>query len=1171
MGTQLGNVTQIYGHKHNTTVTNLNGETIMSSAYLNKNTIIISSPQSINKEDIGTYSLFVTDSEGQPVRLSYTIQPGNGLVIGRNGEPAVSGDGLDVISMAIDNHSIMADDPEYPEAIYVKKENIIDNDTLMVVTPSDKPSCIKVITENLDHAGNTASGFGIAQGDGVTITTADGYLTVQTRNLDYADDETDTHGIIDANTNPYRTVRSDNGILSVWTQNLDRANEDSVGVVKPDGTYTFTDEDGTLTVSNFVYTYSYLGEREKLDENNNGTGEFETYRYNEHGIVVPDLVTLGTYQAGEMHVITDGLDKASNSQFGVVKLDGISMGVTSDGLLEVKQYDKLQAIMDVFDARYTYILDKLNELEGRIVVLETTSSVENIELDIDNSILTVLSQPVWDAESKTVVSPLENVSVELRVATNCKFKVSVEYEDNVNPAIVLTQVKLGSDIVVTAAGLQDYEFDSTDDTISQLKLTFECSNYRANTNESKISTVATIKITSMNDASVYKKAVHTFVRYNTKRFEVKDPIVPLIIPYPDAAYNRAVPTYITHMLFNEEVPTPLTPYDPTVVPEYSSSVPRYATSNTLVKFNIDGPYYSVMKTPHTTYENWTDSKDVLPTLTKTGNPGFLDVQIATYTRNTIDGELILDNPQEKWLGCKVETTYNVCTGIDTEHNRPYSYNTLRLFSNKGLSYTKPYRSAKVTFKYYTNALHTTTASRSIIYNENIEDKRPTLKVTATLYNGTRKGADHDYNSYLYIEALKSNGALMQSENDWSTTVYMKYIKSNGDYVTPISEAPYDVEYTLTGPVTADTLSEDVLTKKPQITSDTVGCKIVDVQTESFQYNKEGEVGPKVSFVTRNVWAKIPITSKYTFGNATITKMKVTKWDDLEMKIQFDIVPGTTTFIPEGADIKELFSVKTDKDILSRTFKFYRGSSSYDWTKYYKYCTFSASTWGTFGTTVTFRFTNEVATQPVPSTYLGKPINNYALLDTAYNKYVTINKTLNHLYSTDIYQVSTNNKNRSIPALDYFDYIRFWFALSATDVHGITTTTNFEVSSTGLSDKVGSGNKYFKYNVSIETSLSIINGYYKLAISTTHISQIGNVLANTTEFAKTVADLKTSIDELKVVESAAVLTGVSKNLNTTNLAQGVTLVSNLTTNTSKTTLTTKTGTTKTSTNIVKSLK
>ena len=355
MGTQLGNVTKIYGQKRGTTVTNLNGETIMSSSYLKGNTFIVSAPQTINKEDIGTYSLFMTDSEGQPVRLSYTIQPGNGLVIGRDGVPADTGDDLDVISMAIDNYSIKADDPDYPSAIYVKKENIIDNNTLMVVTPSDRPSCIKVITENLDHAGTTSTGFGIAKGDENTIMTYDGILYVNTRNLDYADDDSDTHGIIDANNNPYRTVRSDNGILSVWTQNLDRADVDSVGVVKPDGTYTFTNEDGTLTVSNFVYTYSYLGERTVTEA---GVEKTETYRYNEHGIVVPDLVTLGTYQAGEMHVITDGLDRASETQFGVVKPDGISMGVTTDGLLEVKQYAKLQAIMDVFDARYTYILNK---------------------------------------------------------------------------------------------------------------------------------------------------------------------------------------------------------------------------------------------------------------------------------------------------------------------------------------------------------------------------------------------------------------------------------------------------------------------------------------------------------------------------------------------------------------------------------------------------------------------------------------------------------------------------------------------------------------------------------------------------------------------------------------------------------------------------------------------
>ena len=1135
MGTQLGNVTKIYGQKRGTTVTNLNGETIMNSSYLKGNTFIVSAPQTINKEDIGTYSLFMTDSEGQPVRLSYTIQPGNGLVIGRDGVPADKGDDLDVISMAIDNHSIKADDPDYPSAIYVKKENIIDNDTLMVVTPENEKSCIKVITENLDHAGTTSTGFGIAKGDEFTIMTDDGILYVNTRNLDYADDETDTHGIIDANNNPYRTVRSDNGILSVWTQNLDRADVDSVGVVKPDGTYTFTDEDGTITVSNFVYTYSYLGERTVTEA---GVQKTETYRYNEHGIVVPDLVTLGTYQAGEMHVITDGLDRASESQFGVVKPDGISIGVTTDGLLEVKQYAKLQAIMDVFDARYTYILDKLNELEGRIVVLETTSSAENIELDIDNSMITILSQPVWNTETNTVVSPLENVSVELRISTNCKFKVSVEFEDNINPAIVLTQVKLGADIVVTAAGLQDYEFDSTDETISQLKLTFECSNYTSNTNDSEVSTVATIKITSMNDASVYKKAVHTFVRYNTKKYEQKPIVKPVPVPYPDSSYNRAIATYIHNMNF---IDAEQYTEDSSRTPEYSSSVPRYTTSSQLVKFNIKGPYYSVMNTPHTTYEKWSVDKDVLPSLDKSTNAGFLDVDVKYYTRPNSSHPRTMDELEHlpvdtyaNWLGCKLETTYTVCRGQYEGTN--YSYNMIRLYSNQGMSYVNPYRTAKVDFKYYTDKAHKTTSTYTIIYNENLEDIRPTLKLVATLANK---------DSYIHINATKNHGALMNSDT-WKVTVYMKFVNVNGKFINNTSE--YDLKYDLEGAIDNDTLTYDVK-QKPEITSDVVGCKIVSVFTDSFQYYVDEEhKGPEISFVTRNTWDKPIVAKTYTFGNATITKMKVNKWDDLEMKIQFDIVPGTTTNIPYGASIQELFSTGDGK----RTFKFFRGSSSYDWTNYYDKCSFIASTWDTFGTTVTFTFTNEVATGSYNSYYSyrgGKQISNYAYLNTYLNQYETVSTPLAHIYGVDILQVSISNKKRAIPALDYFGHIRFWFALSAT-YNGTTTSTNFEVSTSGLSDKIGTGNQNYKYNVPIETSLAIINGYYKLAISTSHVSNVGNVLANTTEFAKTVAELKTSIDELKVVGSAAVLTGVSKTFNTSNVLSnitknsGITLVSNV---------------------------
>ena len=460
---------------------------------------------------------------------------------------------------------------------------------------------------------------------------------------------------------------------------------------------------------------------------------------------------------------------------------------------------------------------------------------------------------------------------------------------------------------------------------------------------------------------------------------------------------------------------------------------------------------------------------------------------------------------------------------------------IRLYSTQGMSYLNPYRTAKVNFKYYTDKAHETTSTYTIIYNENLEDTRPTLKLVATLANTQ---------TYIHLDATKNHGALMNSDT-WKVTAYMKFVNANGDFINRTSE--YDLKYDLEGAIDNDTLTYDVQ-QKPEITSDVVGCKIVSVFTDSFQYYVDEEhKGPEISFVTRNVWAKPIVAKTYTFGNATITKMKVNKWDDLEMKIQFDIVPGTTTNIPYGASVQELLSTGDGK----RTFKFFRGSSSYDWTKYYDKCSFTASTWDTCGTTVTFTFTNEVATGLYSSynSYGGKQISNYAYLNTSLNQYETVSTPLSHIYSADILQVSISNKKRAIPALDYFGHIRFWFALSAT-YNGTTTSTNFEVSTNGLSDKIGTGNQNYKYNVPIETNLAIINGYYKLAISTHHISNIGNVLANTTEFAKTVAELKTSIDELKVVESAAVLTGVSKTFDTSNVLSnvtknsGITLVSNV---------------------------
>ena len=95
MKTQLGNTTKSFGKDYNISVSNIGGDgVLMAYSYLRENTIIIDSKVDSNFEDLGSYSLFVTDSNGNPVRLTYTIQPGNGLYA----DPADT----DVLRMVID-------------------------------------------------------------------------------------------------------------------------------------------------------------------------------------------------------------------------------------------------------------------------------------------------------------------------------------------------------------------------------------------------------------------------------------------------------------------------------------------------------------------------------------------------------------------------------------------------------------------------------------------------------------------------------------------------------------------------------------------------------------------------------------------------------------------------------------------------------------------------------------------------------------------------------------------------------------------------------------------------------------------------------------------------------------------------------------------------------------
>ena len=255
--TQLGKTTQNYGKRYSIVSTHLSGPQILESSDLISNALIVSSPTLENGEDLvgfqTSHSLFFTDYNGAAARLTYSIMPGNGLVVNACNWPWDADDKpytVDTLTFEIDHDSLKTTSNK--GQLYVSKPDIIDNYTLMVHQEFGTPhSYIGVITANLEKA--TDVKYGITRGDNITISANNGILNVNTYNLDYADDTNNIAGIVrpnpDTPENAYiRTIEAMDGVLRVITTNLDRANEFNVGVVQPDFVTTSTDENGLLSV-----------------------------------------------------------------------------------------------------------------------------------------------------------------------------------------------------------------------------------------------------------------------------------------------------------------------------------------------------------------------------------------------------------------------------------------------------------------------------------------------------------------------------------------------------------------------------------------------------------------------------------------------------------------------------------------------------------------------------------------------------------------------------------------------------------------------------------------------------------------------------------------------------------------------------------------------------------
>lgn len=511
MATHVGNTTEMYGHKYNIVVTNVCGPDLLKATDLAERALIISSQANANKEDLGITSLFMTDYDGKPIRLTYTIALGNGLMQGEENEE-------DVIRLGIDNVTVCSD---YLNGnLYVNKGNLIDNDTLKISitsTPEGHDGRIKVITKNLTPATNLEKG--IVKADEFTTyinPNIPGEISVYTANLDTVDDILNRDGIIRHNSEGFRTIEATDGRLNVVTYNLDKASATSAGIVQGDNDTIFINEQGVMRVVT-----------ENLDK-------ADKYYY---GIVKADNNTI-SIDDGVLTVETANLAHATMESFGIIRPSQWCFDINSYDCLEVKNYADIERLITENWPEHEELWKEITDLKNRVSKLETTSVHEMIEVfEPAGTLSTILKYPERDNDGN-IIEYKDKRTIPFKIKTNCKFNAKVDWVNNENPQIKLLYVKYKDNIIVNENELYNTIFENTDNEIQTIEFTFEICNYNRDNNISGLNTNAVISVASINNSAVKQVGHHTFTRWNNLAWidEEKitiEPPVPVEEPLPD--------------------------------------------------------------------------------------------------------------------------------------------------------------------------------------------------------------------------------------------------------------------------------------------------------------------------------------------------------------------------------------------------------------------------------------------------------------------------------------------------------------------------------------------------------------------------------------------------------------------------------------------------------------
>lgn len=469
---KLNNIENTYGGSVKFVSTNVSGDKLLSLHGLTQNSVIITSLTNEDNEDKGIFSILATDYEGNPARITYTIQEGNGLYLDN-----------DALSMHIDNKTLQVND----NGLHVNLDNVIDNNTIQ-----NNKNKISVSTKNLPLTSEETNGvFAI---DENTIKITGDTIYVETDNLDLA--SSTNIGIVKLDGKTIKLDKDNN--IYIDTENLDHSNKSYYGISKPDNT--------TISVNNGIYSVN--------------TESLKQATIKSFGISKPDNKTILSYN-GIYSVNTQNIDKASELQYGVIKTDNESFIINDDNNIAVNDYDNI-----TYNITYTGELIELVKEDVNLTYnLLLNYSFENnspviSKFKCETITSTILSMPT----PKTTLEkmPAENVTVDFIINTNCPFYVSVEIENNIMPGVLLYYIDYDKVERNTGNTGLTKIYQSTNGEDKTLSFSFIARNYASkNWQEYSQYTRAKISVNYINNINVGKTVYYDIIRFNSM-YNIKD-------------------------------------------------------------------------------------------------------------------------------------------------------------------------------------------------------------------------------------------------------------------------------------------------------------------------------------------------------------------------------------------------------------------------------------------------------------------------------------------------------------------------------------------------------------------------------------------------------------------------------------------------------------------------